>query len=72
MKKWLYKQWRASLAKSIWDDLTILGRATIWVPLWLLCWVTLPIILLGALIVFSIMRLLGRLPTKKIPPILFK
>ena len=42
---WLTLQWSESLAKSIWDDLTPLGRATIWLPIWLLCWLSLPIIL---------------------------
>jgi hypothetical protein len=43
---WLREQWCSSLAKSIWDDLTPLGRATIWLPIWFLCWATLPPLLI--------------------------
>ena len=41
----LRQQWNDSLAKSIWEDLTLLGRCTIWLPIWLLCWLSLPIML---------------------------
>jgi hypothetical protein len=42
---WFGGQWKKSLAKSIWDDLTVLGRFTLWFPIWLLCWLSLPVLL---------------------------
>lgn len=36
VKKCMKDQWRKSCAKSIWDDMTPFGRATIWIPIWFL------------------------------------
>ena len=54
---WLGRQWRESLAESIWDDMTPLGRLTIWLPIWLLCWLSLPIILPICLISFFLVKI---------------
>tara|TARA_B100001175_G_C19329118_1_gene551601 strand:+ start:279 stop:503 length:225 start_codon:yes stop_codon:yes gene_type:complete len=47
---WLKSQWTESLAKSIFDDLSVMGRFTVWIPLWLVCWVALPFTLPALLI----------------------
>ena len=70
MKAWIRKEWRASLARSIWDDLTPFGRVIVWIPLWLLCWLTLPIILIIGIPLYFILRLFDDLP--KFKPIIFK
>lgn len=70
IKKYLSEAWRESLAKSIWDDLTPFGRVTIWLPLWLLCWLALPVLLLTAGIAIPFCWLLDRIP--KAPSIFFR
>ena len=39
---WLHEQWRQSFARAIWEDLTPFGRLTIWIPMWIICWLMLP------------------------------
>lgn len=70
IKQYLVGQWRESMARSIWDDLTPLGRATIWLPLWLLIWLILPVLLASTAIALPVFWLLDRLP--KPPPIFFR
>lgn len=65
----LVSHWRQSLAKIIWDDLTPFGRATIWVPLWLWCWMLMPLYFLCAVVLFVWFKLYDRCP--KLPPIFF-
>ena len=68
---WLRSQWRMSLAKSIWDDLTLIGRILLWVPLWLLCWLVLPFLAIGLCVALPITALLDW-PLKKLHSIFFQ
>lgn len=68
---WLKDQWRTSLAYSIWQDLTPLGRATIWIPLWIMCWVTMPFMLVGGAFGFILCFLYDSIG-KRAPAIFFK
>jgi len=70
VRRYLRAQWRNSLAWSIWDDLTPFGRLTIWLPIWLLCWLTIPAILVGAGIAIPAIWAAERLP--KLPNIFFR
>ena len=39
---WLRSQWEKSFAIHIWNDLTPLGKATMFLPLYLLCMIAIP------------------------------
>jgi hypothetical protein len=68
---WLRSQWTDSLAKSIWDDMTPFGRLTIWLPLWLLCYVSLAISLPILFIIFLVYKIVDFLKLDRIPKIFF-
>ncbi len=78
IKQFFKDQWRESLARSIWVDLTVFGRITIWIPMWLLCLcamaVIVPVLLLAVGFEWIYDRTLGRLFGKipGLPPIFFK
>ena len=71
IRKYLKNQWNESLAYSIWVDLTPFGRITIWVPIWLFCWITLPLIFIIGYPMFLIAMLLQKMKFK-LPPVFFK
>jgi len=67
---WLRGQWGESLARSIWCDLTIFGRLTIWVPCWLLCWAVIVLVLPIIPVVMCISFLSDKI-SWRLPPIFF-
>lgn len=75
LKIWLKRQWGYSFAKMIWDDLTPFGRATIWIPIWI---ITIPFLILVAGLAILISWFLdkcyklNKCYKLKIPPIFFK
>lgn len=56
--KWLAFQWNKSFACSIWRDLTPFGRCTIWIPLYLLCLASIPVVLFSGLVAYVAVFLL--------------
>ena len=58
----LQDQWKKSMAKVLWDDLTILGRLTVWIPLWVAGVTMLVIILPTLALLFLGGKLIGKLP----------
>lgn len=44
---WLCEQWRVSLARSIWADLTPLGRVFFFGPTWFLTMLAIPLLMLA-------------------------
>ena len=71
MKNYLLKCWDRSLPHDIWEDLTIFGRITLWIPLVILCYMlVLPILIVGLPMVY-VFTVWDRVNAKS-PPIFFK
>ena len=52
MRNWLKSQWKESTAKSIWDLLTPFGRCTVFLPIWLMCWLAPVVVILVGVVAF--------------------
>ena len=64
MKAWLKNQWLESFAINIWNDLTPLGRLTIFVPAWFICVMMVPLALIVAGPAWLLDKILSKLLEK--------